>query len=121
MFVAQDYAATTMEQIAAQAGVAVQTVYYGFGTKGRLLCEVVEVTAAGEDAPAPVAQRPWATNSARALASRRRRVSRARAARPGGGDLTAGTTPIIVASVLTSENTSMRGGRRRWRSSATPQ
>jgi len=60
LFVAQGYAATTMEQIAAQAGVAVQTVYYGFGTKGRLLCEVVEVTAAGEDAPAPVAQRPWA-------------------------------------------------------------
>lgn len=60
MFVSQGYAATTMEQIAATAGVAVQTVYYTFRTKGQLLCEVVEVTAAGEEDPTPVIQRPWA-------------------------------------------------------------
>lgn len=59
LFATQGYAATTMEQIATRAGVAVQTVYYTFRTKGQLLCEVVEVTAAGEDAPVPVAQRPW--------------------------------------------------------------
>jgi TetR/AcrR family transcriptional regulator, regulator of autoinduction and epiphytic fitness len=58
-FIAQGYATTTMEQIAATAGVAVQTVYYTFKTKGQLLCEVVEVTAAGEDEPTPVIQRPW--------------------------------------------------------------
>lgn len=59
LFLTQGYAATTMEQIAAPAGVAVQTVYYTFGTKGQLLCEVVEVTAAGEDEPVPVAQQSW--------------------------------------------------------------
>lgn len=59
LFLSQGYAATTMEQIATQAGVAVQTVYYTFRTKGQLLCEVVEVTAVGEDEPVPVAQRPW--------------------------------------------------------------
>jgi len=37
----------------------VQTVYYTFRTKGQLLCEVVEVTAAGEDPPVPPTQRPW--------------------------------------------------------------
>lgn len=64
LFVAQRYTSTTMEQIAAAAGVAVQTVYYTFRTKGQLLCEVVEFAAAGEaaaqeDRPTTVAQRPW--------------------------------------------------------------
>ncbi len=59
LFVTEGYAATTMERIAEEAGVAVQTLYYTFQTKGKLLCEVVEVTAAGEEDPAPVAQRPW--------------------------------------------------------------
>ena len=36
-----------------------QTVYYTFKTKGALLTEVVEVTAAGEDEPVPVFQPPW--------------------------------------------------------------
>jgi TetR/AcrR family transcriptional regulator, regulator of autoinduction and epiphytic fitness len=59
LIVTHGYAATTMDQIAVGAGVAVQTVYYTFKTKGALLAEVVEVTAAGEDAPVPVFQRPW--------------------------------------------------------------
>ena len=58
-FVAEGYAATTMEQIAADAGVAVQTVYYAFRTKGQLLRELVERTAAGDDEPKPVMERPW--------------------------------------------------------------
>ncbi len=59
LFIAQGYAATTMEQIAAAAGVAVQTVYYTFKTKGQLLTEVVEVTAAGDDDPLPPSSRAW--------------------------------------------------------------
>ena len=59
LFVTEGYAATTMERIAEEAGVAVQTLYYTFQTKGQLLCEVVEATAAGVEDPVPVAQRPW--------------------------------------------------------------
>jgi TetR/AcrR family transcriptional regulator of autoinduction and epiphytic fitness len=59
LFVTQGYAATTMERIADEAGVAVQTLYYTFRTKGQLLREVIEVTAAGERDAAPVAQRAW--------------------------------------------------------------
>lgn len=59
LFVAQGYVATTMEQIAAAAGVAVQTVYYTFKTKGQLLTEVVEVAAAGDDDPVPASRRAW--------------------------------------------------------------
>src|SRR6476661_4288364 len=59
LFVEHGYAATTMDGIAARAGVAVQTVYYTFRTKGLLLREVVEHAGAGRlDAP-PVAERPW--------------------------------------------------------------
>ncbi len=59
LFVTEGYAATTMEHIARESGVAVQTLYYTFRTKGQLLCEVVEVTAAGAEGPTPVAQRAW--------------------------------------------------------------
>ena len=70
----EGYAATTMERIADDAGVAVQTLYYTFRTKGRMLCEVVELTAAGDDDAVPVAQRSWmqemmtATSAQRVLA-----------------------------------------------------
>jgi TetR/AcrR family transcriptional regulator, regulator of autoinduction and epiphytic fitness len=59
LFISQGYAATTMEQIALAAGVAAQTLYYTFGTKGQLLCEVMEAAAAGVPDPPPAADRPW--------------------------------------------------------------
>ena len=59
LFLAEGYATTTMNRIADHAGVAVQTVYYTFKTKGQLLCELVEVTAAGHPQPPPEAERPW--------------------------------------------------------------
>ena len=60
LFVDQGYAATTVEQIAAAAGVAVQTVYYTFRTKGSLLREVVDATAAGGDQASATMERAWA-------------------------------------------------------------
>jgi AcrR family transcriptional regulator len=74
LFCAHGYTSTTMEAIAAEAGVAVQTVYYVFRTKAALLREVVETAAAGEPDPPPVAQRVWmqealaSTDGQRALA-----------------------------------------------------
>jgi TetR/AcrR family transcriptional regulator, regulator of autoinduction and epiphytic fitness len=74
LFCQQGYAATTMEIIAAEAGVAVQTVYYVFRTKAALLREVIETAAAGQPDSLPVAQRPWmqqalaSANGHRALA-----------------------------------------------------
>lgn len=74
LFISDGYAASTMERIADDAGVAVQTLYYTFRSKGELLCEVIEVTAAGEQDAAPVAQRTWsqevltATSGQRVLA-----------------------------------------------------
>jgi TetR/AcrR family transcriptional regulator, regulator of autoinduction and epiphytic fitness len=71
LFVSQGYVDTTMKQIAAGAGVAVQTVYYTFNTKGALLCEVMEVAGAGDDDPVPVAQRPWMREAMTAASQQR--------------------------------------------------
>ena len=59
LFVERGYAATTMDDIAREAGVAVQTTYYTFGTKASLLREVVELAGAGRPDEPPVAERAW--------------------------------------------------------------
>jgi TetR/AcrR family transcriptional regulator of autoinduction and epiphytic fitness len=59
LFVESGYAATTMDDIAAAAGVAVQTVYYTFKTKSSLLREAVELAGAGRPGEPPVADRAW--------------------------------------------------------------
>ena len=48
LFAERGYQATTMSQIAAQAGVAVQTVHFVFHTKPELLQEVVSRAVLGE-------------------------------------------------------------------------
>ena len=59
LFVAQGYGTTTLEQIAARAGVAVQTVYFHFGNKRTVLKEAVDVAAVGDDEPVALLERPW--------------------------------------------------------------
>jgi TetR/AcrR family transcriptional regulator of autoinduction and epiphytic fitness len=57
LFVAHGYAATTMQTIAGEAGVAVQTVYAAFGNKRELMRQLIEGTITGDDDPAPVTRR----------------------------------------------------------------
>ena len=59
LFVAEGYHATTLEQIAARAGVAVQTVYFHFGNKRSVLKQAVDVAAVGDDETVAVLDRPW--------------------------------------------------------------
>lgn len=59
LFVGEGYGATSLQQVAERAGVAVQTIYFVFGNKRALLKEVVDTTIAGDDEPVPVMQRPW--------------------------------------------------------------
>jgi AcrR family transcriptional regulator len=59
LFADPGYPGTTMERVAAASGVAVQTVYYTFGTKGALLCAAMEYAAAGRHDPDPVMRRAW--------------------------------------------------------------
>lgn len=59
LFVEHGYLATTIEAVAEHAGVAVQTVYYVFGTKRNLLAAVLDASIAGDVEPVPVIERPW--------------------------------------------------------------
>jgi AcrR family transcriptional regulator len=59
LFVEHGYGVTTLEQIAARAGVAVQTVYFHFGNKRTVLKEAVDVAAVGDDEPVALLDRPW--------------------------------------------------------------
>lgn len=59
LFVERGYPATTMEDIAAASGVAVQTVYYTFKTKSLLLREAVDLAGAGRPDEPPVGERAW--------------------------------------------------------------
>lgn len=59
LFIADGYAATTLGQVAARAGVAVQTVYFHFGNKRTVLKEAVDVAAVGDDEPVALLERPF--------------------------------------------------------------
>ena len=59
LLAAQGYPQTSIEQIAARAGVARPTVYTAFTGKAALLKAAVDLLLAGDDAPVPVRDRPW--------------------------------------------------------------
>lgn len=60
LFLGQGYAATTLEQVAAGAGVAVQTVYFHFGNKRTVLTEGINVRVVGDDEQVAMIDRSWA-------------------------------------------------------------
>src|SRR6476659_6139962 len=59
LFRDQGYAATTMAQVAERAGVAVQTVYFGFHTKAALLARAIDFAVTGKETPRPPEEQPW--------------------------------------------------------------
>jgi AcrR family transcriptional regulator len=59
LFVEQGYGATSLQEVADRAGVAVQTIYFVFGNKRTLLKELSDVTIAGDDEPVATMDRPW--------------------------------------------------------------
>ena len=56
LFLSRGYHATSIGRIAADAGVAVQTIYNAVGSKRDILSRVLDFAAAGDRAPVPVAQ-----------------------------------------------------------------
>jgi AcrR family transcriptional regulator len=57
LFTERGYGATTMEAIASEAGVATDTVYSTFRTKGGLLHKLLDVRVGGDDSPVAVLDR----------------------------------------------------------------
>jgi AcrR family transcriptional regulator len=58
LVLARGYAATTVADIAAAAGVSAESVYAVFGSKRRLLNELIVVAVRGDEAPTPLLDRP---------------------------------------------------------------
>jgi AcrR family transcriptional regulator len=54
------WADTNMRSVAKAAGVSVETIYAGFGSKGDLLAAVMDVAVVGDDLPIPLARRDFA-------------------------------------------------------------
>ncbi|KZE99374.1 TetR family transcriptional regulator [Rhodococcus sp. EPR-157] len=59
LFVGGGYASTTIKQIATDAGVAVQTVYFVFGNKRAVLEAVLDRAIAGDELPIATLDRQW--------------------------------------------------------------
>ncbi|MFD0020148.1 TetR/AcrR family transcriptional regulator [Streptomyces sp. NPDC058382] len=59
LFVAQGYGATSLQEVADRAGVAVQTIYFVFGTKRALFKDVVDTSIAGDAEPVATMERDW--------------------------------------------------------------
>lgn len=63
LFSTKGYLATSIDDIAAAAGVARPTLFTAVGPKPAILKVVVDQAVAGDDAPIPVAERPWFTEA----------------------------------------------------------
>lgn len=59
LFTAHGYAATSIQAVAKEAGVATQTVYYAFGNKTAVLKEALDQAVAGDAEPVATLDRPW--------------------------------------------------------------
>jgi len=59
LFTTAGYTATSINAIAARAGVSEQTVYYAFGTKRTVLSTALDLAVAGDDDPIPTLERRW--------------------------------------------------------------
>lgn len=59
LFTAHGYTATSIANIAKEAGVATQTVYYAFGAKAAVLKEALDQAVAGDAEPVATLDRPW--------------------------------------------------------------
>jgi AcrR family transcriptional regulator len=66
LFVERGYGATSIDDIAREAGVSRATVFTAVGPKRTLLKTAYDVALVGDDEPVPMPQRPWAQGVRRA-------------------------------------------------------
>ena len=75
LFAERGYAGSTMDAIASAAGVAVDTVYAGFGGKRGVLSALLDVRVGGDDEPVELLDRPG-PQAVRSEPDQRRQVAR---------------------------------------------
>lgn len=92
LFTRHGYAGTTIDAIAAEAGVAPETVYGTFRNKRSILWRLVEIGAAGDERPIPVQQREWVGR----LSEEPDQRKRARLLARGGREILERSSAILV-------------------------
>lgn len=121
LFLVQGYGATTVEQVAATAGVSKPTVFSAVGNKQMLLKVVRDVAMAGDDEPVAVNDRP-AAQAVRAEPDQDRAIAMAASAIIGVGirygaidgvlrGAAAGGDDVLRALWETSEQQRLAGAR----------
>lgn len=101
LFVARGYTGTTMETLARDAGVAVETVYAAFGSKQAVLTQLIHRAVGGDDDPIPILARPG-PQSVHAEKDQRRQV---RGFAQGMSEIMARVGPLfgVMRSAATTE------------------
>lgn len=90
LFLERGYVTTTVQAIAAEAGVAAATVYQAFGTKYDILAAALDVTIAGDDEPLALLDRDWVDDVRRERDGDRR----LRLVVEGAAEIAARTAPL---------------------------
>ncbi len=103
LFLERGYIATTVEAIAAEAGVAPATVYQAFGTKHAVLARALDATIAGDSQPVPLLDREWVAAARRHRDARRRLAAVVR----GASRIAAQTAPLkeVMQEAATTDST----------------
>ncbi|MCX0244808.1 TetR/AcrR family transcriptional regulator [Streptomyces drozdowiczii] len=100
LFVAQGYGATSLQEVADRAGVAVQTVYFVFRNKRALFKDVVDTTIAGDAEPVATMNRDWFRDACAARTARDQVAAHVRGVREILGRV-APIMPVIAAASAT--------------------
>lgn len=93
LLVARGYAGMTMQAVADEAGVALDTVYAAVGTKPRLVCALIESAISGTGTATPAAEREYVKRIRAATSAKAKLTIYARAIRRIHGRL----APLVVA------------------------
>jgi AcrR family transcriptional regulator len=99
LFCAQGYVGTTMAEIADAAGVAVQTVYFGFNTKAALLSRAYDFAVMGEHEPQIPQDQAWYL----AMAAEPEVTEALRHFVTGVGEITRRVTPLSIAAQVAAD------------------
>lgn len=100
LFVAQGYGATSLQEVADRASVAVQTVYFVFRNKRTLFKEVVDTSIAGDTEPVATLDRAWFRDACAAPTAQEQLRAHVR----GTGEVlhrVASIVPVIAAASAT--------------------
>ncbi|GAB3383574.1 TetR/AcrR family transcriptional regulator [Amycolatopsis echigonensis] len=100
LFVEKGYGATSLQDVATRAGVAVQTIYFVFGAKRALFKDVVDTTIAGDAEPVETMGRDWFRRAVAAPTAAEHVRLHVRGTRPVM-DRVAPIIPVIAAATAT--------------------